>query len=104
MQNRTAAIIITIVVVLLCLCPGLGVLCLGLSSLADFTAGTGFFASDQNTYIGLITTELCSGIVLIVIAAVIIFFVLRRKKELPSPVVEEPLPPPNPDEPLPPTI
>ncbi len=85
MQNRTAAIIITIVVVLLCLCPGLGALCLGLSSLADFITGSGFFASDQDTYIGLISAGLCSGIVLIGIAVLIIFFVLRRKKELPSP-------------------
>ena len=51
MQNRTAAVIITIIAILLCGCPGLAVLCFGLSSLADYAAGFGIFASDQNTYI-----------------------------------------------------
>ena len=104
MNNRTAAIIITILVVFLCACPGLAFLCVGFSSLADYAAGFGMFASDQDTYFGLIFGGLCTGIVFILIAAVIIFLVLRKKKETPLPVPVEPLPPPNPDEPLPPTI
>jgi phosphotransferase system glucose/maltose/N-acetylglucosamine-specific IIC component len=104
MQNRTAAVIITIIAILLCGCPGLAALCLGLSSLADYAAGFGIFASDQNSYIWLIFSGLCVGIVLILITVLVSFFVLRRKKE-PQPVVPvEPVPPTTPDEPLPPTI
>jgi hypothetical protein len=104
MQNRTAAVIITIVAILLCGCPGLAALCLGLSSLGDYAAGFGIFASDQNTYLGLIFGGLCFGIVLILITVLVSFFVLRKKKETLPIVSEEPIPPPPPDEPLPPTI
>jgi phosphotransferase system glucose/maltose/N-acetylglucosamine-specific IIC component len=100
MQNRTAAIIITIVLVLLCICPGLGALCLGVGSLFDYAAGTGLLASDQNTYLGYIFGGSCGGLILIIIAAVIIFFLFRKKKVTPPP----PTPPTTPDEPIPPAI
>ena len=80
MQNRTVAVIITILAILLCGCPGLAALCFGLSSLADYAAGFGIFASDQNTYLGLIFGGLCAGIVLILITVLVSFFVLRKKK------------------------
>ncbi|MFZ0535154.1 MAG: hypothetical protein WAM09_18465 [Anaerolineales bacterium] len=95
MSNRTAGVIITIVAVLLCGCPGLAALCWGLASFVDYAAGFGIFASDQNTYLGYIFGGVCGGIILIVIAAVVSFLVLRKKKETP---------PPSPDEPLPPAI
>ncbi len=94
MNNRTAAIIITIVAVLLCGCPGLAVFCIGLSSLADYAAGFGIFASDQNTYLGYIFGGLCIGIVLIAIAAIVSFLVLRKKPETTLPSTDEPIPPP----------
>jgi fructose-specific phosphotransferase system IIC component len=93
MNNRTAAIIITILVVLLCGCPGLAALCLGVLSLADFAGGFGFFATDQNTYYSYIFGGLCSGIVLIVITVVICYLVLRKKKETLPPSSDEPIPP-----------
>jgi phosphotransferase system glucose/maltose/N-acetylglucosamine-specific IIC component len=92
MSNRTAAIIITIVAVLLCGCPGLAALCWGAASLVDYAAGFGFFASDQATYLWYIIGGLCGGILLIAIAIVVGFFVLRKKKEIP-PSFNEPIPP-----------
>ncbi|OGO61061.1 MAG: hypothetical protein A2032_04250 [Chloroflexi bacterium RBG_19FT_COMBO_49_13] len=94
MNNRTAAIIITIVAVFLCACPGLAALFWGSASLLDYAAGFGIFATDQNTYLAYIFGGLCGGIVLILIAAVVIFFVLRKKKEPLPPSSDEPLPPP----------
>jgi len=96
MSNRTAAVIITIVSVILCGCPGLAGLCWGLASVVDYAGGFGIFATDQNTYLSYIFGGICGGIVLIVIAAVVSFLVLRQKKVTP--------PPPNPNEPLPPAI
>jgi phosphotransferase system glucose/maltose/N-acetylglucosamine-specific IIC component len=93
MNNRTAAIIITILVVLLCGCPGLAALCLGVSSLADYAGGFGLFATDQNTYYGYIFGGGCSGIVLIAITVVICYLVLRKKKETLPPSTDEPIPP-----------
>ena len=100
MENRTAAVIITVVAVLLCGCPGLAALCLGLVSLVDYGAGFGIIATDQNTYLGLIFGGLCGGLVLIIIAVLVSFFVLRHKKATLPPPPTSPIPP---DEPLPPT-
>lgn len=96
MSNRTAAVIITIVAVLLCACPGLAALCWGLASFADYAGGFGIFATSQNTYLWYIFGGVCGGIFLIAIAAIVSFFVLRKKKETPLP--------PSPDEPIPPAI
>lgn len=92
MTNRPAAIIITIVAVFLCACPGLAGLCWGLASFIDYAGGFGVFATDQNTYLGYIFGGICGGIVLIAIAAIVSFFVLRKKKETPS-IPDEPIPP-----------
>jgi hypothetical protein len=102
MENRTAAVIITVFAVIICVCPGLAALCLGLASAVDYAAGYGIFASDQRTYLSLIFGGACVGIFLIVIAAIIIYLVLRQKKS-----TQPPPPPPAPpaaNEPLPPTI
>jgi len=96
MNNRTAAVIITIVAVLLCACPGLAAFCWGLASFVDYAGGFGIFATNQNTYLSYIFGGVCGGVVLILIAAVVSFLVLRKKKEAPLP--------PSPDEPLPPAI
>lgn len=94
MNNRTAAVIITIIAVFLCGCPGLIGLCWGSAFLIDYAAGFGFFASDPNTYLGYILGGLCGGFVLIAITVIVSFFVLRKKKGIP----------PTPNEPIPPTI
>lgn len=96
MQNRTAAVIITILAALFLACPGLGALCFGFVSLIDFAAGSQVLAHDNNTYVGIITGSFCGGFLLLVIAVVIAVLVLRRKKQ--------PLPPASPEEPLPPPL
>ena len=103
MQNRTAAVIITIVAILLCGCPGLAALCVGLSSFV-FQAGQFYiFSSDQNINLGAGFGVLCAGMVMILVTVLVSFFVLRKKKETLPIVPEEPLPPTSPDQPLPPT-
>lgn len=99
MANRTAAVIITVIAVLICGCPGLAAFCFGLSSLVDYAGGFGIFASDQNTYLSLIFGGLCVGIILIIIAALVSFFALRQKKATPPSQ-----PPSAPEEPIPPAI
>ena len=99
MENRNAAVIITVVAVILCGCPGLAALCWGLASLFDFAVGGGIIASTNNAYYWNIFGGFCVGIIFVAIAVVVAFFVLRRKKVTPPPV-----PPVPPDEPLPPTI
>jgi hypothetical protein len=103
MENRTAAVIITIVAVFICICPGLAALCLGLASALDYATGFGIFASDQNTYLSLIFGGICAGAFLIIVAIVIIYLVLRQKKTTTLPPSLPP-PPPSMNEPLPPTI
>ena len=112
MNNRTAAIIITILVVFCCGCPGLTAICWGLVSFVDFAGGLGITGiADQNGFLASIFGGVCGGIVLIAIVVVIAYFLLRKKKvattsvePLPPTSTDEPLPPSSPDEPLPPTI
>jgi phosphotransferase system glucose/maltose/N-acetylglucosamine-specific IIC component len=92
MNNRTAAIIITIVAVLLCGFPGVAALCWGAASLVDYGIGFGILASDQATYLWYIFGGLCGGLFLLAITIVVGFLVLRKKKEIP-PSIDEPLPP-----------
>jgi hypothetical protein len=121
MKNRTAAIIITILVILCCGCPGLTSLCWGLLAFVDFAGGLGITGiGDQNGFLASIFGGVCGGIFLIALVVLVAYFLLRKKKvdttsvePLPSTIIDEtlpasksdePLPPSNPDEPLPPTI
>ena len=104
MTNRSAAVIITIVVVLLCACPGLAFICNGLLALVEVISGY------QVQIIGYgynapywVIASLCIGVLGVVIAVVVAWLVLRQKKAAPvAPPPEVPPPPSN--EPLPPTI
>lgn len=100
MENRTAAVIITILAVLLCGCPGLAALCFGIASLVDYAGGFGILSTDARSYTAIISSGLCGGVILIIIAVLVSYFVLRQKKVSPTP----PPPPATPQEPLPPTI
>jgi phosphotransferase system glucose/maltose/N-acetylglucosamine-specific IIC component len=105
MTNRTAAVIITIVAVFLCGCPGLAALCWGLISLVDYAGGLGITGiGDQNGYLASIFGGICGGIILIAIVVVVAYFTLRKKKETLPTGTDQPLPPSSPDEPLPPAI
>ncbi len=99
MENRTAAVVITIVVVLLCACPGLLFLCNGILALVEIISnyniqiiGYGYNAPYW------LAGSLCLGVLGILIAILVSYLVLRQKK------VTSPIPPPPPEEPLPPTI
>jgi hypothetical protein len=106
MKNRTAAVIITIVAVFLCACPGLAFLCFGITDFIDHYALNSYFYGITNKNVSDFwgIAGLCGGIVFIVIAILVSFFVLRKKKETPPQAPDKPIPPASPDEPLPPTI
>ena len=109
MNNRTTAIILTILVVLCCGCPGLTALCGGMISLADYAGGLGITGLDQNGFLSSIFGGLCGGILLIAIVVLVAYFLLRKKKDTPAPSLDTPpappeVPPTSPDEPLPPAI
>jgi len=110
MKNRTTAIILTILVVLCCGCPGLTALCWGMISAVDFAGGLGITGiGDQNGFLSSIFGGLCGGIFLIAIVVLVAYFLLRKKKDTPAPRLDTPptppeVPPSSPDEPLPPAI
>ncbi len=108
MNNRTAAVIITILVIFLCGCPGLAFLCFGLSGflfINNYDFQSYVFGTANNAIpITWGITGICIGIIFIIFTVLVSFFVLRKKKETLPQVPIEPLPPTNPDEPLPPTI
>jgi phosphotransferase system glucose/maltose/N-acetylglucosamine-specific IIC component len=94
MSNRTTAIIITILAVLLCGCPGIAFLCFGVTDFIDYYALNSYIygitdktASDIWGVIGL-----CAGMLFIVITIVVAIVVLRKKKEN-LPTTDEPIPP-----------
>ncbi len=97
MSNRTAAVIITIIAVILCGCPGLLLLCNGLLALIEVLSNyqiqiIGYGYNAPYWVIG----SLFAGVIAIIIVVLVAFFVLRKKKETPLP--------PSPDEPIPPAI
>ncbi len=103
MENRTAAVIITVVVVILCACPGLLFLCNGLLALIEVLSNYQVQIYGYNApYI--LAGSLCIGILGILIAVLVSYFVLRQKRTSPPPTPPTPPAPPTSDEPLPPTI
>jgi hypothetical protein len=97
MTNRSTAIFITILLVLLLIFPGIALICFGLLNVVDSVLGFGIFASDLNTYFWYIFGGICGGFFLIIAAAISIFFVLRQKKTTQTADRNEPLPPTDPN-------
>jgi hypothetical protein len=95
MKDRTLAVIITIVVILLCGCPGLAFLCFGLTDFVDHYALNsyifGIYSQTAANLWGVI--GICGGILFIAIAVVVSILVLRRKNGTPPPSSNEPIPP-----------
>ncbi len=96
MQNRTAAVIITLVVVFLFACPGVLFLCNGLLALIEIITnynvqiiGYGYNAPYW------LAASFCIGVLGILVAIVVSVLVLRQPKTKASP-------PPPPTTPLPP--
>jgi hypothetical protein len=102
MENRTTAIILTVVAVLLCGCPGICA-CLGGGAMA--ISGEDFYLDNYTSipaWTGLLA--LCLGVLLMVVPVVVGILTLRQKPaesivaeslsvDLPS--MDEPLPPPS---------
>jgi hypothetical protein len=94
MNNRTVAIIITILVAFCLGCPGLTALCWGMLSFVDFAGGLGITGiGDQNGFVASIFGGLCGGLILIALVVLISYFLLRKKKEVAPTPPEEPIPP-----------
>ncbi|MFZ2098582.1 MAG: hypothetical protein WAV05_18270 [Anaerolineales bacterium] len=97
MKDRSLAVIITIIAVILCGCPGLAFLCFGVTDFIDHYALNSYFygiySQTAANLWGIV--GICSGILFIVIAIVVSILVLRKKNGTT---------PPSPNEPIPPTL
>ena len=83
MDKKVTAIIITVVAILLCACPGLfGLFMGGMFALVSFIPGADidvFGSTDPQSALNFGIGGLCAGFVLVLIAAVVIFIAWRRK-------------------------
>jgi TRAP-type C4-dicarboxylate transport system permease small subunit len=105
MRDRSLAIILTVIAIILFGCPGLTVFCLGITGFIVFySSGYQSYNVSPGWVNALGTLGICLGIFLIVITIIAAFFLLRRKADIPHSVPHEPLPPTKPDEPIPPSI
>jgi hypothetical protein len=96
MDKKTTGIIATVVTALLCGCPGLAGLCLGLIwTGVSFVPGANIDiggSSDPKRALAMGIGSVCLGIVFIAIP-VVVGVVMLRKKPSPEIVSNEPLPP-----------
>jgi hypothetical protein len=111
MQNRTTGIVVTVIAVLLCGCPGLVMACVGpLLAVVSFVPGAEidiFGSSEPQSALTAGIGFLLMGLVLIVITALVGFFSLRRKPGQNKPanavvdvVAEAPVSPVTPEAPV----
>jgi uncharacterized membrane protein len=89
MDKKVVAIIITVVAILLCACPGLFSLFMGgLFALVSFIPGADidvFGSTDPQSALNFGIGGLCTGLVLVLVAAVVIFIAWRRKRDTAAP-------------------
>ena len=85
MDKRTTGIILTVVSVLLCGCPGLTSLCVGaIMALAGLVPGSDidiFGSNDPQSALVTGIGAVCLGIIFIAIPVVVGYITLRRKPE-----------------------
>lgn len=99
MQNRTLAIIITVVVALVCVCAAIfaavwGVL--GVTGTPINYSGNGITSGSAPMPAGLGFALLCLAVIFIAVPVVVGFLTLRRKPAPVAPVQpQEPIPPAN---------
>jgi uncharacterized membrane protein len=99
MENRTAAIIATVVTALLCGCSGLICIFAGVvSAFASTIPGAEidmFGSNDPQAAMGAGIGMICLGIVFVIIPILVGVFTLRKKPQPPalSTTPEEPIPP-----------
>jgi TRAP-type C4-dicarboxylate transport system permease small subunit len=97
-MNRTTAIILTIVTVLCCACPGFGLCIFGLIAATGTPVTTTLndVSTSQPLPIGAAIAMICVSIILIAIPIAVGFFTLRNKPAASSPVAQNyngPIPP-----------
>ena len=94
MDRKTGGIIATVVSTLLCGCPGLASMCVGL-----ITAATGFSPDATTSDLSPETfwlsggVLLCLGVIFVIIPVVVGFFALRGREPETVVDINEPLPP-----------
>jgi biopolymer transport protein ExbB/TolQ len=97
MDKRTTSIVITLVTVFLCGCPGLFGLCFGaIFVFAGIVPGSNINingSSNPADAIKMGLVALCLGIIFVAIPAVVAFTTLRKKKLATAGNINEPLPP-----------
>ncbi|MBN2550502.1 MAG: hypothetical protein JXB15_15160 [Anaerolineales bacterium] len=96
MDNKNTGIIATVVATLLCGCPGLLAMCMGLmfavvSQFPDAEIDI-FGSNDPQSALGMGIGGLCLGLVFIAIPIAVGFFMLRKKPGA-APTSNEPIPP-----------
>ncbi|MBM3152247.1 MAG: hypothetical protein FJZ96_08640 [Chloroflexi bacterium] len=98
MKNRTTAIILTVVSVLLCGCPGIGLCIFGALAVSGtpFTTTINGYSTTQPLPIAYGIGGLCAAVIMVAIPIVVGVVTLRKKKETVEAGVA------TPDEPLPP--
>ena len=91
MQNRTAALIITIATALICGCAGLFLCVLGGAGLAGVPVTTEWMGDTSTAPMATTTaaSRLCAGLVFVIIPVAVGFLTLRKKPappDLPGPI------------------
>jgi len=97
MNKRTTSIVVTLVTVLLCGCPGLCGLCFGaMFALVSFIPNADININGKNdpqTALTLGVVSMLIGVVFVVIPIIVAFIMLRKKKTTPTVNISEPIPP-----------
>jgi Na+/melibiose symporter-like transporter len=97
MDKRTTGIIVTLVTVFLCGCPGLCGLCMGaMFALVSFVPNAQidiFGSHEPRASLTFGVVALLIGVVLLAIPAVAAFVTLRKKKSTTPANLNEPIPP-----------
>lgn len=96
-MNRTTGIILTVVTVLCCACPGFGMCLTGVMGIAGvpFTTTINGESTTEPMAAPVAIGLMCLSVILIVIPIAVGFFTLRNKPEAApvAPSYNEPLPP-----------
>ena len=94
-MSRTVAIVITVVTVLCCACPGFGLCIAGIMGMAGvpFTTTIGNQTSTEPISTTVAVSLICASVILIIIPIAVGFFTLRKKPETAAQNLGGPIPP-----------
>ncbi|MCX6079472.1 MAG: hypothetical protein NTW32_08055 [Chloroflexi bacterium] len=94
-MNRTVSIVITVITVLCCACPGFGLCIAGIMGMAGvpFTTTLGDQSSTAPISTPLALGLICGSLIMILIPVAVGFFTLRKKPEAAPQNFGGPIPP-----------